>query len=100
MALMNKLVVAASLDVPEALVHSLGEAVAKQIGQPYQKEAVSGSIQQGVMMGMITNDKGRIKSDISMKKGAVTVNGKPMPIPGMGAAPAPAMSDAPAAPGQ
>lgn len=100
MALMNKLVVAASLDVPEALVHSLGEAVAKQIGQPYQKEAVSGSIQQGVMMGMITNDKGRIKSDISMKKGAVTVNGKPIPFPGMGAAPAPAMSDAPAAPGQ
>jgi uncharacterized protein YdgA (DUF945 family) len=76
--MMKKAQVKANFEAPVAMLVELSELM----GKPVPLEVVEQGVAQAAAQGMLVRKGDAISASLDMREGSLTVNGKPMPLPG------------------
>lgn len=82
MALIKKVVANAHVKVPTAWLRAIADA-SKGDGEAPNDEAINAMIEPAIAQGFVVREGDFLVAKASFKNGAGTLNGKPMPIPGL-----------------
>lgn len=85
MVLLKKVVASAQVKVPTAWLRAIADA-SKGDGPAPTDEAINAMIEPAIAQGFVVREGDFLVAKASFKNGAATLNGKPMPIPGLPAA--------------
>ncbi|WP_396270169.1 YdgA family protein [Ideonella sp.] len=82
MVLLKKVVASAQVKVPTAWLRAIADA-SKGDGEAPTDEAINAMIEPAIAQGFVVREGDFLVAKASFKNGAATLNGKPMPIPGL-----------------
>ena len=82
MVLLKKVVATAQVKVPTAWLRAIADA-SKGDGPAPTDEAINAMIEPAIAQGFVVREGDFLVAKASFKNGAATLNGKPMPIPGL-----------------
>lgn len=82
MVLIPKVVASAQIKIPTAWLRAIAEA-SKGDGEAPTDQAINAMIEPAIAQGLVVREGDFLVAKASFKNGAATLNGKPMPLPGL-----------------